>query len=303
MSRETPFGKHINELFQTNPSLAAEEELWSALTPPNIVVHSEADLQYMSKATAGWIYAGPNKMRLRTYTFDSQEPSYDPNNCKTVILGTSFGNTSAAMLKFVPPLLSAGLRVVLYDHIGHGESDGEIYEIFPDLDAVSQLARLYAPLIGSIGFSIGGFIPVGVLTFHPDIICPRLVSIGAGTSFWSVIGGHARRKGIRHEVIEKAFHRAKELGVYLNDDLKDDVDKAPLLPKEQTKALIIHDLHDPISPFENAIWLSRMFEDTRLVGTKGNKHFGALRSDAVVKIATDFVIQGNAKTSFMESKI
>jgi pimeloyl-ACP methyl ester carboxylesterase len=277
-------GERINQLFISDPLLGAETAFKALLTPSRSPL-SQAERSALSNATPSWIHVGHSKIAIRTYTF--KPIAQDLSQQMTVILSPGYGMTSTSMLKFVPPLISFKFQVVLCDHVAHGESDGEMYELLTCIDTLAELAKQYVPLAGIVGFSLGGSSAAAMLATHRDITCPKLVCMGPPLEIRPMAVEWLRKLKCDPALKEKMFEWASNNNVYLPEKMRLDMGRTPIITN--TEVLVTHDKNDPIAGDEEATWLASRFQNNRLEYTTGLKHYGALRSDAVVKLVTDFM--------------
>ncbi len=119
----------------------------------------------------------------------------------TVVLLHGFNARKEHMLSFAERLTAAGLRCVLYDSRGHGDSGGtyatfgfrEIDDLHRVLDATRK--RVGASRLGEIrllGYSMGGAVAIQAQPSLPEV--KAVAAVAAFADFREVIVGQAARK-------------------------------------------------------------------------------------------------------------
>jgi hypothetical protein len=131
--------------------LAHAETVLTKFLRPRRVVPTPAQRKVLA-AEAETFTVNNASVPIKTYVFGATANS--PS--QTVLLSHGFLMNAASMLKFVRPFRRAGLRVVTWDHCGHGESGGEFTDLRVWARTVLVMAEKFAPIAGVVGFSMGG---------------------------------------------------------------------------------------------------------------------------------------------------
>lgn len=207
-----------------------------------------------------------------------------------IVLVHGWGGRGAQLGAFVPVLLESGCQVILFDHAGHGQSDGEhatLVHFWDGLAAVvAQAERRGTRIAGLVAHSLGAAAAGAWLneTRRGDL---RAVLIAPPTSVERYSGHFARRMGIGEPVrraMQERFERT--LGRRWSEfELPASVAHA------RAPVLVVHDQDDAEVPFGAGLALARAWKDARLVATRGLGHRRVLRASEVVQDAVDFLAE------------
>jgi 3-oxoadipate enol-lactonase len=125
-----------------------------------------------------------------------------PEDAPVLVLGSSLG-TTGAMWRFQLPALAQRLRVVRYDHRGHGASPvppGPYTVADLGADVIALLDRLGVRRCHLGGASLGSAVALWVAAHHPDRV-DRLVLAGTAAVFgtpeiWRTRAATVREQGM-----------------------------------------------------------------------------------------------------------
>jgi len=204
-----------------------------------------------------------------------------------VILMHGWGGRGAQLRAFVPALLDGGYQVVLFDHAGHGYSDGDeatLVHFWNDLDAVvSDLEAQGRKVAGVVAHSLGAA-ATGAWLNHTRRAM-RVVLVAPPTSLERHSGYFARKLGIAEPVrraMQERFER--RLGRRWSEfELPNSVRNV------RADALVIHDAGDREVAQSSGLALARAWPGARFAGTLGLGHRFILRDPGVVQDAVDFI--------------
>jgi pimeloyl-ACP methyl ester carboxylesterase len=212
---------------------------------------------------------------------------FGPRDAPAVILSHGWGGRGAQLRSFVPALVAAGYQAVVFDHIGHGSSEGRestIVHFLRGLDAVT--ARLEAQdvhVAGIIGHSLGAGAAASWLNETSRDL--RVVLVAPPTSIERYSGYFARRLGIaepvRHAMQE---HLERSLGYPWKE-----FELPQSVARVRAAALVIHDAGDRDVTPASGLALARAWPGARWLGTRGLGHRAILRDESVVNDAVDFI--------------
>jgi pimeloyl-ACP methyl ester carboxylesterase len=210
-----------------------------------------------------------------------------------IIMSHGWGGRGAQFRAFVPKLVDAGYQPIIFDHIGHGMSEGRqaaLVDFWRGVDAVWDHASAEGVVVaGLIGHSLGSACIASALRRPLSGVAhignPRAVLIAPPASLIGYSRLFSRYLGIPERIRAAMQWRfEKRFGVDWQEfELPDSVQgiNAP--------ALFIHDRDDKETRFEGGVALARAWPDARLYATEGLGHRRILRNAAVVQSAIDFI--------------
>jgi pimeloyl-ACP methyl ester carboxylesterase len=204
-----------------------------------------------------------------------------------VVLVHGWGGRGAQLRAFVGPLLESGYQVVLFDQVGHGDSEpgaSTLVHFVAGLDAVvREVESNGARVEGFVGHSLGAA-AVGAWLARTKRDA-RAVLIAPPTSVERYSGWFARRLGIP-EGVRRAMQERFEasLGTRWSEfELPHAVEGV------RAAALVVHDAGDRDVAQGAGLALARAWPGARFFGTQGLGHRRILRDLAVVEDAADFI--------------
>ena len=215
-----------------------------------------------------------------------------------IVFSHGWGGRGAQFRHFVAPLLEAGYQVVLFDHEGHGMSEGReasLVQFIKALEAVvADVERGGARVAALVGHSLGAA-AVGAY-LNATRRTTRAVLLAPPTSIERYSGHFARRLGIperiRVAMQERFEHRFGRR--WQEFELPHSVAQA------RAPALVIHDVDDREVAHASGEALARAWTDARLVSTRGLGHRGVLRDPGVVRDALDFIAARTVFAAFTQ---
>jgi len=204
-----------------------------------------------------------------------------------IVFSHGWGGRGAQFRAFVAPLVEAGFQVVLFDHEGHGHSEGEeasLVHFWKGLEAVIRQVEGEGVVVKAlVGHSLGAAAIAAYLNATRRDI--RAVLVAPPTSIERYAGYFARKLGLR-ESIRRAMQENLEARLgrrWKEFELPGSVASAV------APALVIHDHDDREVPFASGVALGRAWPGARMVRTRGLGHRAILRDAVVVQDALDFI--------------
>ena len=204
-----------------------------------------------------------------------------------IVVSHGWGGRGAQFRAFVPALLEAGYQVIVFDHAGHGLSDGDessLVHFMRDVGAVVARVETHGTkVVGMIGHSLGAAaIGAWLNTSRRDM---RAVLVAPPTSVKRYSGRFARRLGLPESVraqMQQRFER--RLG-----HRWDEFELPHSVANAKAKALVVHDAGDREIPVASGLALARAWAGARFLRTEGLGHRAILRDPQVVTDAIDFL--------------
>lgn len=246
-------------------------------TPPRFA-HTLAERELLATGK-GFVVASPQG-RIAAWRFgDEDRPA--------IVLAHGWGGRGAQLRAFVPKLVEAGYQAIVFDHVGHGHSEGSeatLVHFMNGIDAViHDIEANGAHVVGLIAHSLGAAACTAWLNASRREM--RVVLIAPPTSLERYSGYFARRLGISESVrhaMQKRFeqrfgHRWEEF------ELPQSVARV------QAAALVIHDANDKEVSVAGGLALARAWHDAKFLRTLGLGHRQILRDASVVGDAVDFL--------------
>ena len=204
-----------------------------------------------------------------------------------VVASHGWGGRGAQWRAFVPALLEEGYQVVVFDHVGHGMSEGEgstLVHFIDGLDGVIRHLQIQGVRIAALlGHSLGAAAVGSWLNGSGRDIPAILVAPPASVLRYSHL--FARRLGIPEKVRRAMQERLeRRIGRPWTD-----FELPAAVAKTRSRALVIHDAQDGEVPFSAGLGVARSWPGAALLRTHGLGHRAILRDPQVVRDAIDFL--------------
>lgn len=250
------------------------------ITPPRIL-HTPRELQTLTQGTRLSIASPMGK--LAAWRFGN--PAHP-----AIITSHGWGGRGAQFREFVPELVGAGYQVWLFDHVGHGYSDGREAPITDFARGVTAVARYVeqsgVTIAGFIGHSLGNA-GIGIALRHDirHLNGASVVQIAPPASLIRYSRFFARALGLS-ERIRAAMQWRLEQKIGVNWEEFEMPRAAQALT---ARALVIHDQNDTDVRIENGLAVARAWPDARFKRTFGLGHRRVLRDRAVIAASVDFL--------------
>jgi pimeloyl-ACP methyl ester carboxylesterase len=259
------------------PERAAAEAVRLFLTPPRAGARAR-DRDFL--AGGGGFVARMGEAKLAAWRFG-------PRDGPAVILSHGWGGRGAQLRAFVPALEASGFQAIVFDHAGHGLSEGRqssLVDFARGLAAVADaLAARGIEVAGVVGHSLGAAAIAPFLRStgrRPRVVlvAPPSSLVGYSTWFARTLGLGERLRARLQSTVERRYGvRWEELE----------------LPRSvaglDAPALVIHDRDDQDVRLSAGLAVARAWPDARFVGTAGLGHHAILRDAGVVRDAVDFI--------------
>jgi pimeloyl-ACP methyl ester carboxylesterase len=271
----TRFALAVNTVIAPERAVRAAARLFA--TPPRHA-HTQRELELLATGQRFDVRAPDG--RLAAWTFGD-------DNAPVVVVSHGWGGRGAQFRELVPALTARGFRVVAFDHIGHGLSEGReasIVHFIHDIGAVVEhVERSGSKVRALVGHSLGAAAAGAWLNQSRREM--RVVLIAPPTSVERHSGYFARRLGLA-ESVRRAMqeHFERRLGRRWSE-----FELPQSVAHVRAAALVIHDADDREVPPASGLALARAWRGARFVRTVGLGHRAVLRDPDVVADAVDFI--------------
>jgi pimeloyl-ACP methyl ester carboxylesterase len=259
------------------PERAVERAARIFATPPRYA-HTLRERELLATGK-GFVVPSPEG-RIAAWRFGQEDHP-------AVLLAHGWGGRGAQLRAFVPALVAAGYQAVLFDHVGHGHSEGReasLVHFMKGIEAVvASVEAGGARVAGVIAHSLGAAAATAWLNRTRRAM--RVVLIAPPTSVERHSGHFARRLGIS-EAVRRAMQQRFERRF---GHRWDEFELPQSVAKVAAHALVIHDANDTEVAPASGIALARAWPCARFVLTRGLGHRLILRDASVVGDAVDFI--------------
>jgi pimeloyl-ACP methyl ester carboxylesterase len=212
---------------------------------------------------------------------------FGPADRPAVILSHGWGGRGAQWRAFVPALLDAGFQAVVFDHLGHGHSEGRqssLIDFGRGLGAVAgALEARGIAIAGVVGHSLGAaaiapFLRARSRRVRCVLVAPPASLVGYSAWFARKLGlGEAFRSRLQSSV-------ERRYGVSW-----DELELPRSVESIDAPALVIHDQDDADVRIGAGLAVARAWPGARFLRTTGLGHHAILRDPGVVRDAIDFL--------------
>ncbi len=241
----------------------------------------------------GTAFSVPSTFKARSATIAAWR--FGAPDAPAIICSHGWSGRGGQFRAFVEPLCNAGYQVVLFDHLGHGQSSGRsatLVDFWLGLEAVwTHLETQQVPVAGLLGHSLGGAAVASSLrrslSRKPQssaMPLPKAILIAPPNSLIGFSKWFKRLTGISEKVRSAMQWRFEQkTGVKWQEfELPQSVNTI------KAKALFIHDANDEATSQAGGIALARAWTDARFLGTEGLGHLRILRNKVVLQACVDF---------------
>jgi pimeloyl-ACP methyl ester carboxylesterase len=204
-----------------------------------------------------------------------------------IVASHGWGGRGAQWRAFVPALLEEGYQVVVFDHAGHGHSDGRestLVHFIDGLDAVvrdleGRGTRIAALLGHSLGAAaVGAWLNRNGRDIPAVLVAPPSSVLRHSRHFARRLGIPERVRSAMQEKLERRLGRPWT-----------DFELPGSVAGVRSRVLVIHDADDAEVRFEAGRAVARSIPGAAMVATRGLGHRLILRDPEVVGDALDFL--------------
>lgn len=196
-------------------------------------------------------------------------------NRKTILLIHGWESNSARWKNLIYNLKKKNYNIVAVDAPAHGQSGGKYFNALLYAEFINIAVQRYNPEV-IIGHSVGGMASVFFQYKYQWPQLEKMVLLGSPSEFKDVMKRYTDMLGYNQRIITKL---ESSLVTKFGQDAED-FSTARFVKQINSEALIIHDQHDHIIPYADAVSIQKSFRNSRLITTDGLGH--SLIDDSVV---------------------
>lgn len=202
-----------------------------------------------------------------------------------VLLPHGWEGWAGQMTGFVRPVVEKGWRAVAFDMPAHGLSEGSRVSVLDMARALGKVARLFAPVHGIVGHSMGG--TATALALAEGVKAQRAVLLAPGAE-----PGYFARQAAR--IFELSPRRTEGMltrvlkrfgGSWVENEIPN------LVRAVQVPLLLLHDPDDQDVPWAHGAAIAAAWPGARLEATPGLGHRRILKDPAVISRVAEFLGQ------------
>lgn len=252
------------------------------ITPPRFA-HPAAELALLARGQRHDVQSPVG--RIAAWQFgDATAPA--------ILASHGWGGRGAQFRAFVQPLMDAGFQVWLFDHAGHGQSEGREASLVDFAAGVAAVHRHISTrgvtVHGLLSHSLGGAGAATALRGFNDtapISAQRVVMIAPPSSLMRYSRLFAKHLGLPERIRAAMQWRFEQrYGVKWHS-----FEMPHAVADLAAKALVIHDAGDRDVTIESGLTVARSWPDARFKRTTGLGHRRILKSPEVIQDTVDFM--------------
>jgi pimeloyl-ACP methyl ester carboxylesterase len=208
---------------------------------------------------------------------------------RIVLLAHGWESRGTALRMYVKPLLAQGFRVVAFDSLGHGDSEGKRNNLSTNAKLMADIVHHYGGIYGCIGHSFG----CSSLTYmlqHVDnqLVVERVVFLAVPHSIKKIVDDYFVFLHVPKRV-QHVFYKTIE---NINNQPIEALDVATAHPAAKMgKLLLVHDRFDNVTSLEAAERVVERWDNAHLLITEGYGHFRLAKNRDVIRRIVDFMVQ------------
>lgn len=264
-------GNALNATSLVSSSYASKKAL-SLFASPRKGRYNNEQLNVLQ--TAKEINLKLNGLRIATYHW--------PSNGPTVLLAHGWESNASRWQYILNDLKSSNFNIVALDAPVHGKSGGKLFSAIFYADFLAEVVKYYNPM-ALVGHSVGGMASVFCQYNYNFDSIKKLVLLGAPAHFTGVFSRYKQMMGYNSRIsigLDKlVLQRFGKPVEYFS--------AANFTQSISADGLIIHDKHDKIIPYEDALEFNTKYENAKLITTTGFGH--SLKDGSLTPQIIDFI--------------
>lgn len=264
-------GAAINGMSYISPTFASKKALNLFATPRKGRV-TDAEIPFLGTSFQKEVLY--QDLEIMTYRW--------PGKNKTVLLVHGWESNTARWSFLIKELKKLDYNVVSIDAPAHGNSDGKQFNAILYSECINVVVNTYKPEV-IIGHSVGGMASIFFQHKYQFGGLEKLAILGAPAHFEGVFERYIDMLGYNQKIKEGLdkliLKRFNQLPSYFS--------AAKFSESISSKGLIIHDKHDKIIPFDDALLYKEYYKNAELYETTGLGH--GLKGEKITKKIVEFI--------------
>lgn len=221
-----------------------------------------------------------NNINVAVYIWQSNSPKTD----KTLLFIHGWTGRGTQIAYYVKKLNALGYRVISFDGIAHGQTEGVQTSAYEMTDAALALNEKYGKFDATITHSFGGMVlayamSLGYKTDYVAMICPPASFEIIQDNFQRIL---CLPESVMKIVIRKTFANYGQCG-------RDKINTLNNVKNLKCKALILHDEDDMDVPWHSGEEIAKIWQGAKFIKTRGLGHRRIIRDEAVVNHIVSFL--------------
>lgn len=206
---------------------------------------------------------------------------------KIILLAHGWESRGTALRMYVNPLLEKGFKIVAFDALAHGDSDGKTNNLLTNARTIAAIYAHYCSIYGAIAHSFGCSSIIYAQQFvNNDMRLERLVFLAVPHRTRQIMDKYLNMFDIPNQVKQAVYQHIQNL----TKQPIDAADIALAYPSVKVgKLLLIHDQQDDITTIDAAERVVEYWDNARLLVTNGYGHFRIAKNPDVVRKIVDFI--------------
>lgn len=200
----------------------------------------------------------------------------------TILLAHGWESNSFRWKNLVTELRKKGHNIIALDAPGHGNSGSRFFNAILYSEFINVVANRFQPEI-IIGHSVGGMSTAFFQNKYQLDSVKKIILLGAPSEFTDVLKRYTDMLGYNQRI-------TKQLNLTIVERIggkPENFSTAKYLEGINSKGLIIHDEHDTIIPYSDALLIKNSFKNSKLITTKGLGH--SLNDESVTNHIYEFI--------------
>lgn len=215
--------------------------------------------------------------RIHTYTWG------DPRAQPYVLFAHGWSSHGTRFVPWIDALRAAGLAVVAFDQVAHGQSSGQRSTLPDFARTLLAVGERFGPATALIGHSLGG--TAATVALARGLVAERVILIAPAADPVAAV----MRFGRFVRLPLRLCRRMVSMFEATAGEPLTDYQAHCNAPSIGRPALIVHDLEDREVPWSEGERYARFWSDSRLLSTQGLGHNRIAQDQSVIAAALRFL--------------